>query len=95
MVLGDFNADQAAADDAVARLQAFLLSRDPGYQRLPADSPTFPVYQPSERIDHVFVPSAWRVVAVTVHPARLSDHLPVIVDLLPAEPAAAVAEPAE
>jgi endonuclease/exonuclease/phosphatase family metal-dependent hydrolase len=61
-------------------------------------SPTFPSVRPRVRIDAVLVPPAVRVVGYAVGAAalppgvdpdlltRASDHLPVVVDLLPGQP---------
>lgn len=61
-------------------------------------SPTFPAARPRARIDAVLVPPAVRVVRYAVGAAalptgvdpdlltRASDHLPVVVDLLPGQP---------
>jgi len=63
------------------------------------DSPTFPASWPRARIDAVLVPPAVRIVDYAVGAAalpaevdpgllaRASDHLPVVVDLLPGQPA--------
>jgi endonuclease/exonuclease/phosphatase family metal-dependent hydrolase len=64
-------------------------------------TPTFPASQPRARIDAVLVPPSVRVAGYAVGAAalpadmdphllaRASDHLPVVVDLLPGQPAEA------
>ena len=66
-------------------------------------SPTFPAVRPRARIDAVLVPPSVQVVGYAVGAAalpagvdpdllaRASDHLPVVVDLLPGQPADALA----
>jgi endonuclease/exonuclease/phosphatase family metal-dependent hydrolase len=65
------------------------------------DAPTFPSAHPRARIDAVLVPPSVRVVGYAVGAAalpgdvnpdllaRASDHLPVVVDLLPGQSVAA------
>jgi len=73
IVLGDFNCD-AAELDAHPALRAVAL-------RGVHDRDTFPSWRPTRSLDHILVTPGVKVVAAAVLDERLSDHLPVAVEI--------------
>lgn len=94
-IVGDFNSEISKDEGATQLLLTELQTMAP-YSVVPtSDQHTFSVYHPASTIDLVYVPPQFVVQAVQVMPVRLSDHLPVIVDLLPADELAAEPLPAD
>jgi endonuclease/exonuclease/phosphatase family metal-dependent hydrolase len=79
IVCGDFNSREIHAGDAVQHLFDHMLE-DNDYSVYPAKARTFPSFLPSRCIDFVFIPGEFRVHECHVIPARISDHMPVIVE---------------
>ncbi len=80
VVCGDFNAPARETDDAVRELQESLRPMFGDYRIHPVDAPTFHALHPNRRLDFVFLPAAFRLLACEVPRVLLSDHLPVVVD---------------
>lgn len=84
VILGDFNAPGHVAGEVGQYLLTDGLPLE-GYTVAPRGARTFPSLQPLRPLDFALVPRAFRVIDARVVQSRLSDHLPVVVDLeLPA-----------
>ena len=79
VLCGDFNSRAAPAGDAVQELFRCMTEQF-GYFLYPKNARTFPSIFPTRGIDFVFIPSEFRVLECHVLPARLSDHMPVIIE---------------
>lgn len=82
VVCGDFNAPASGTDDAVRELLASLRPGFGDYRIHPVDAPTFHALRPNRRLDFVFLPASFRLLACEVPRVLLSDHLPVTVDFV-------------
>lgn len=80
VICGDFNAPAAEAEDAVRELLSGLRRVRGDYRIHPVDTPTFHALRPIRRLDFVFMPASFRLIACEVPRILLSDHLPVMVD---------------
>jgi endonuclease/exonuclease/phosphatase family metal-dependent hydrolase len=80
IICGDFNSGAQRLRDAVRRLFAHLTEND-AYRLFPTDARTFPSLWPQRCIDFVFVPGEFRVLECCVIPAKLSDHMPVFIEM--------------
>lgn len=84
VICGDFNAPASGEEDAVRELRESLRPGFGDYRIHPVDSPTFHALRPGRRLDFVFLPAAFRLLSCEVPRVLLSDHLPVVVDFVPA-----------
>lgn len=74
-VLGDLNAVRVSPE--IERLRGLRLDAGAGA------GATFPAPTPTRRIDYVFLPPTWRVAGAEVVNTVASDHLPLVVTVLP------------
>jgi endonuclease/exonuclease/phosphatase family metal-dependent hydrolase len=82
IICGDFNARQGKPSDAVRHLFRYLQE---GFQyRLypSARSRTFPSILPTHGLDFFFIPPSYRVKRCEVLRSYVSDHRPVVVELM-------------
>lgn len=77
VIAGDFNADNDAPE-----LAALNDLRDAWTEAGQGDGSTHPAYRPRHRLDHVLCSAGVAVSAAYVLAGDVSDHLPLIVDLL-------------
>lgn len=80
VVCGDFNSPARHSEDAVRELLSALRPVRGDYRIHPVDAPTFPSVWPKRRLDFVFLPSSFKLIACEVPAIRLSDHRPVVVE---------------
>lgn len=80
VVCGDFNATAKQSEDAVRDLLSALREARGDYRIHPVDAPTFHSIRPTRRLDFVFLPANFKLLACEVPALRLSDHRPVVVD---------------
>ena len=81
IICGDFNSTSKAERDAVNHLLTFVRRFD-SYTLLPQDSSTFPAFLPVRSLDFILVPERFRVVSHRVVKSYLSDHRPVLAELV-------------
>jgi endonuclease/exonuclease/phosphatase family metal-dependent hydrolase len=66
-----------------------VLDRSGGFRRAPADRPvteddfTFHSAEPRVVIDWILIPADWHFRQYRVHPSPLSDHRPVVAEVMP------------
>lgn len=99
ILAGDLNSTPPgfpnAKTDESGRNAIALIDESQLYQRLPRSDPsqgefTFPSVSPNQVIDWILIPREWEFADYRVVPTRLSDHCPVVADILLSEPAAEV-----
>jgi endonuclease/exonuclease/phosphatase family metal-dependent hydrolase len=73
VVMGDLNAVPGSPE-------LDTLSAEGGLTRVPLDE-TFPSWNPTKALDHFFVSEEVRVVQASVPDLKLSDHLPISMDM--------------
>ncbi len=83
LICGDFNAREGKPSDAVRHLFRYLQEQW-DYQLYPQEKRrTFPSILPTHGIDFFFVPPGYRVLDCRVLRAFVSDHRPILIELVP------------
>lgn len=83
IICGDFNSRKGKRSDAVRQLFYYLMD-ELDYQLYPQNkSRTFPSVLPTHAIDFFFVPPSYSILKCEVLRSYVSDHRPILLELLP------------
>ncbi len=79
-LMGDFNSNNTQGEGLTYILNHLRYTKREIY---PQKGNTFSIYYLNKRLDHILVPPGWKGISCSILSARLSDHLPVLVDVEP------------